>query len=310
MADSEKDEEEFAHFASSSRFVDALINLAGREDEAGQQAVTIMGTFTCQHNNELLYKTPGYFDALMNKPHTAEALDVLCSPCDWYGSADMLMELATNAALVELFVCNAGTSRRAIGALANLCGWEDRQDDNEEVDDHTDDAVRKILYDYPSPVDTAIHAIYTTPDCGRNACKLLEGMTKSDDLKKPIVRNSKIIDALVHEIVALLAACMQASVIDHTLQHLVGLHARTGPGPDEAAHDRDPVLEADREDHGPQLAQVPQQQTHSAGRARHSQRREGDAQLRLRGKGRVERHHAVHVLGGVELRSIRREVHK
>ena len=170
-------------FATCSFFIDALVNLAGRKDEAGHLAVAIMATICCGYNDMLLYKTPGFLNALLNTPHTAEALDALSTLCNMnYGT--MSMELATNGELVELLVANVGTSQFASGALANLC---DRSN-----------PICELMFDYPGLIDAVTSAMYATPDCATSACRLLENISRTDELGKSIARNSKIIDALIH----------------------------------------------------------------------------------------------------------------
>jgi hypothetical protein len=126
-----------------------------------------------------LLQFPGLLDALIATPHEDMALEAFTCLSRVKDEAQQVL-MATNTALVDLLVANAGRVNSACLALYLLC---------------SSDSNRALLYEHPGLI-AAVTDATRVPACAWEAVAALHNMSESVSLEMPMLRNPLVLDAL------------------------------------------------------------------------------------------------------------------
>ena len=178
----DKDNENGPHvlLVKETEFVAALVSLACDSSAVGKIANRVFSWLAEPEMNRLpLLQFPGLLDALIASPHVVAIL-TLSWLCEVEDEAQQVA-MATNTALVDLLVANAGRFNGACMSLSNLC----KLDNN-----------RALLYEHPGLI-AAVTDATRVPACAYEAVGVLCRMSLSRSLRMPMLRNPLVLDALL-----------------------------------------------------------------------------------------------------------------
>ncbi|GMI20205.1 hypothetical protein TeGR_g1468 [Tetraparma gracilis] len=180
----DKDNENGPHvlLMKETEFVAALVSLACDSGDLGDAATRVLWLLALPKTNQLpLFQFPGLLDALIASPHVDLALNTLtCLSC--VEDEAQRIAMATNTALIDRLVANAGGFDSACMVLYNLC--------------RTVDNNRALLYEHPGLI-AAVTDATRVPACADEAVGVLANMSLSDSLMMPMPRNPLVLDAVL-----------------------------------------------------------------------------------------------------------------